>query len=350
MPFFYSQYVGDEKKAKPKPAVRGAQRGKSDTAPAPAPAPSAKPKSPARPGVPRQRSLNRLVWHSNVGSASSKKTKPAVNFNPLKYNAKGKKSLTVHFSTIEVQPFHFDWDLADQVFYSRKELTIMGQCRFDDAAKLRQQRHVDEIMGNGNATDDVGTSTKSKERDIATLLTIALEDKDEDDKVSIRGIEHFVYPDLQQEMIRRKKEVQREVLDFVRSKRPDPQGWRLAQHSRTFSQWAQNVALEKGMKYCMNTSSVDPDVQLSDDDLEMLKKSSDELEASVRSMRGSRSFQKGGYAKSFSHSFDAAFDVHEKNSFAIALKGLREKAGEHRVNELDDSQVSQPPGANTEED
>lgn len=40
--------------------------------------------------------------------------------------------------------------------------------------------------------------------------------------MSIPVIEHFVYPDLQQEMIRRKKEVQREVLEFVRSKQPDP--------------------------------------------------------------------------------------------------------------------------------
>ena len=41
---------------------------------------------------------------------------------------------TVHFSTIEVQHFHFDWSCINDCFYSRKELTAMGSARFDDAA------------------------------------------------------------------------------------------------------------------------------------------------------------------------------------------------------------------------
>jgi len=172
----------------------------------------------------------------------------------------------------------------------------MGQSRFDDAATLRQQRRLDE-----KSVDDVGISNKSKVDVIANLLSAALEDDDRDENVSIRGIEHFVYPGLQQEMIRRKKEVQREVLDFVRSKRPDPQGWRLAEHSRSFSQWARNVALEKGMKACINNAAGDPEIDISGDELQRFQKSHDDMDQSERSLRGSCSFTGGS-----STSFDAA--------------------------------------------
>jgi len=121
-------------------------------------------------------------------------------------------------------------------------------------------------------------------------LSAALSDEDRDEGVSIRGIEHFVYPDLQQEMIRRKKEVQREVMDFVRAKRPDPQGWRLAEHSRTYSQWARNVALEKGMKYYMNNVTGDTEFEISKDEFDRCRRSSDEMESYNKSLRGSASF------------------------------------------------------------
>lgn len=122
-------------------------------------------------------------------------------------------------------------------------------------------------------------SKKSKDKDIAALLNIALDDPDLDENVSIRGIEHFVYPDLQQEMIRRKKEQQREVLEFARSPRPDPQGWRLADHSRYFSLWARTVAVEKAMKYRVNNAAVDPEGgTISKDELERMQRSGDELE------------------------------------------------------------------------
>jgi hypothetical protein len=86
---------------------------------------------------------------------------------------------------------------------------------------------------------------------VDSLLTEALSDADEYATTSIWGIEHFVYPELQQEMIRKKKEVQSQVMSFVKSKRPDPQGWRLANHSRMYSQWARDVALDKGRAYRM---------------------------------------------------------------------------------------------------
>jgi hypothetical protein len=234
-----------------------------------------------------QRRPAALVWHSNTGSSGRGKG-AQNNYKPLTYNADGKK--VVHFSTVEVQQFHFDWSLADQVFYTRKELTAMGQNRFDDADLLRRQRQLDGGGDGQQTVDDVGTSKKSKLVAIADLLSLALSDEDRDDNVSIRGIEHFVYPDLQQEMIRRKKEVQREVMDFVRARRPDPQGWRLAEHSRTYSQWARNVALEKGMKYCMNNAAGDPEVNMSQDELDRCRKSTDELESYNKSLRGSASF------------------------------------------------------------
>jgi hypothetical protein len=231
MPFFYSQYLKDEKQ-KPKTKL---------------PPPSPRNSTARRSSGGSNLSTGRLVWHSNVGGGRlpSKKN----NFQPLKYRD-GKK--TVHFSTIEVQHFHFDWNSAADCFYSRKELTAMGSARFDDAALLRKERQLDVPSSNQPSSDDLDVGIKNKPKCINALLQTALEDKDENPLTSIRGIEHFVYPDLQQEMIRKKKEVQAQVIQFVRSKRPDPQGWRLANHSRMYSQWARDVALEKGRAYRMD--------------------------------------------------------------------------------------------------
>jgi hypothetical protein len=212
----------------------------------------------------------------------------------LHYNKDGKRIKTVHFATVEVQPFRFDWTLADDVFYTRKELAEMGQSRFDDADILRKQRQLESTTqlttAKEQAKDDVNTSIKSNEDLITDLLSKALTDKDTDPNVSIRGIEHFVYPDLQQEMIRRKRQVQREVMEFVRSKRPDPQGWRLADHSRQYSEWARNVAIQKGMNYCLNNAQSDPQYSCSKDELDRCRRSTDELDAQAKSLRPSASF------------------------------------------------------------
>lgn len=310
MPFFYSQYLKDDKGKGGRPSGSGGSKVTTATAlnlRSGVSLGSAGTRK-QQPSPSRRNSGSRLVWHSNIGASALRKS-PKANF---KYKADGKK--VVHFSTIEVQPFHFDWDLAPDVFYTRRELTAMGQSRFDDAATLRQQRLLD---GNskGASMDDGDISTKSKNKDVGSLLTTALEDSDIDDNVSIRGIEHFVYPNLQQEMIRRKKEVQREVLEFVRSKRPDPQGWRLAQHSRTYSQWARNVALEKGMKYYMNNVATDPEINISEDEMARLQKSTDELEASTRSLRGSNSFSANG-------STSASFDLENCMAPSPSVGGL----------------------------
>jgi hypothetical protein len=279
MPFFHSQYLKDAKvKAQ---SSRGSLLGSAARSNVSV---GAKPNAASS----NQRRTSRLVWHSNIGSSGLRSKGAQNNFKPLNYTADGKKC--VHFSTIEVQQFHFDWSLADQVFYTRKELTAMGQNRFDDADFLRRQRQLDGWGDGQQAVDDGGTSKKPKDVAIADLLSLALSDEDRGESVSIRGIEHFVYPDLQQEMIRRKKEVQREVMAFVRAKRPDPQGWRLAEHSRTYSQWARNVALEKGMKYCMNNVAWDTEFEISKDEYDRCRRSSDELESYNRSLRGSASF------------------------------------------------------------
>jgi len=239
----------------------------------------------------------RLVWHSNTGSTGRKvvtKGGHDEKYKPLHYNKDGKRIKTVHFATVEVQPFRFDWTLADDVFYTRKELAEMGQSRFDDADILRKQRRLESTTqlttAKEQAQDDVGTSIKSNEDLITDLLSQALTDKDSDPNVSIRGIEHFVYPDLQQEMIRRKRQVQREVMEFVRSKRPDPQGWRLADHSRRYSEWARNVAIQKGMNYCLNNAHSDPNYSCSKDELDRCRRSTDELDAHAKSLRPSASF------------------------------------------------------------
>ncbi|KAL7445893.1 hypothetical protein ACHAXH_008667 [Discostella pseudostelligera] len=286
MPFFYSQYlVKDEKKDKKTSSRSNPATNKSNA---------------TNNNIPPKRAAGRLVWHSNIGSSGAR-TKGG-GFKPLQFNygaaTNGNGKKVVHFATKEVNYFSFDWNLADQVFYTRKELAAMGQGRFDDAATLRAQRAAAEeerggggggeggILGERHTVDDVAISKKSKEKDIAALLNTALDDPDLDETVSIRGIEHFVYPDLQQEMIRRKKELQREVLEFARSPRPDPQGWRLAEHSRFFSLWARTVAVEKGMKYYINNAASDPEVgTISRDELERIQRSGDELESTSSRMR-----------------------------------------------------------------
>eukprot|EP00569_Conticribra_weissflogii_P003412 CAMPEP_0171332944 /NCGR_PEP_ID=MMETSP0878-20121228/3701_1 /TAXON_ID=67004 /ORGANISM="Thalassiosira weissflogii, Strain CCMP1336" /LENGTH=266 /DNA_ID=CAMNT_0011833797 /DNA_START=219 /DNA_END=1016 /DNA_ORIENTATION=+ len=265
MPFFYSQYLTDSKKP-----------------PTPRPSPSSSTRSHA--GATADKPPSRLIWHSNTGASHCRQHAPS-RFKPLSsksHHYYGKKK-TVHFSTIEVQQFHFDWSLAGEVWFDRTELTKMGERRFDDAAALRKERGLDgsarEEPDDLVACDDDDGATSSSSpppppsqpqlqlqppqpphsRDdaslaskpsspaaIAALLAAALSDPDAHPSASLRGIEHFVYPDLQKEMIRRKKLVQSEVLEFVRSKRPDPQGWRLAQHSRNYSLWAREVAAEKG--------------------------------------------------------------------------------------------------------
>lgn len=164
-----------------------------------------------------------------------------------------KKSVHFQDDANTVHLIHFDWSSAADYFYTSDDITAMKSARYEDAAFF----HVESSQ---SAVDDLDMSRRRSILCIDTLLQTALYRQDDDPTTSIRGIEHFVYPELQQEMIRRKKEVQSQVLSFVKSKRPDPQGWRLANHSRMYSKWARDVALEKGMAYSSSCDVGDNDV------------------------------------------------------------------------------------------
>lgn len=108
-------------------------------------------------------------------------------------------------------------------------------------------------------------------------------------------------------------------MDFVRSKRPDPQGWRLARHSSTFSQWARNVAQEKGLKYCC-------EVEQGSNMDDKLKQSQDELDSNALALRGTTSFSDDGAGRTQS-------DMH-----SIEKEEVRKKYGEDVVNAISKGQ------------
>jgi len=190
--------------------------------------------------MPDKRTARRRSSIDNFMSSFGRKPKNGVGKNGAEKKVE-KKSKSVHFSPtpVEVRTYNFDWNLEREVFFSREELSKMAKKRFEEAAELRKQ--LGTMI---NAMDDL---VKPSGTGIKDLLQQAFTHMDED--TSIRGIEHFVYPQLQQEMVRRKQLVQAEVLTYARSKEPDPQGWRLASQSRYYTQWASNVAKEKGAAY-----------------------------------------------------------------------------------------------------
>jgi len=156
----------------------------------------------------------------------------------------------VHFpaNVEEVREYRFDWSLEREVFFSREELAEMAKNRFTDAAALRKQ-----LGTKLSAMDNLVKLSGSGVRD---LLQQAFLFTDED--TSIRGIEHFVYPQLQQEMVKRKQLVQNEVLSFSRGNEADPHGWKIASQSRYYTKWATNVAVEKGGAY-ISSDAGNPD-------------------------------------------------------------------------------------------
>jgi hypothetical protein len=89
-------------------------------------------------------------------------------------------------------------------------------------------------------------------------------------------------------MIRKKKEVQSQIMLFVTPKKPDPQGWRLANHSRMYSQWAREVVLDKGRAYRMH------DV----DDININNLKPIHSPSSLRTLTSSASFSAASYYES----------------------------------------------------
>ncbi|KAK1737468.1 hypothetical protein QTG54_011754 [Skeletonema marinoi] len=192
-----------------------------------------------------------LVRHSNVGSSlkTQKKTGKKGRF----FSASKKKK--VHFAPIEVRPFTYDYSCDKDVHYGKDNIAVMNKERFKEASKLRKQRNIKlpsrqerEDAAKGKACDDADIAKRTS--DLKKVIEEAFDpERDIDEELSIRGIEHFVYPALQQEMIRRKKQVQMEVLNCQKAKR-------LALLSESVTQWAREVAVEKGMRYCINQEAM----------------------------------------------------------------------------------------------
>ena len=359
MPFFHSRYLKDDKKAW---AAREVSQVAVDKANAPSSTkPSTKQSSrkggasqPAttatqqqqQPSTPQRRqpsSPSRLVWHSNVGSALTPQKRAVVKkggfFSAFQYSDPTKKK-TVHFATIEVQPYNWDYTCDKDVYYSKTAITAMNKQRFTDASKLRKQRNIKvpskQDKEKAKACDDVDIAKRTS--DIQKLLEEAFDpERDIDEDISIRGIEHFVYPALQQEMIRRKKHAKREIVNFRKEKRPDPRGWRLARLSEVNTQWAREVAIEKGMRYCMNQEAIygAGECGISKDELE---RSKDELD-NLRMLKSSAScVDGGGGGKSL------------EGGVADITKLMKNVKMAYSEDNRENRQISQSAGADTRED
>lgn len=270
MPIFYSQFLRDDNKASLaacevsrqnvkentpsnngqnlRSSFKGSQRSEQEQQQPPTP-----PSSPS----------SRLVWHNHKGKSPNLKTRIISAF-PFQYKDLSKKK-TVHFASIEVQTYHCDHSCDEDVFIAKEQIVAMNKQRFKDASKLRKERNIKLLPSSSKnkenvinaSNDDLDTSKRS--HNIDRFLTEAFDPSlDTNEEVSICGIEHFVYPVLQQEMIRRrrKKSAKQEVFKFQEEKWPDPRGWRLARTSEENTLWARDVATFKGMQYSMKQKKV----------------------------------------------------------------------------------------------
>ena len=157
----------------------------------------------------------------------------------------------VHFTDISAvkNEYEFDWDLEPEYWYSTVELKAFNDLRFDEAADLRKERGI--RTASRNDADALSESRRSLF--IGDKVTNALDDCDDNGEISIRGIEHFVFPVLQKEMVNRKKGLKQAVVGYSRDptqRKADPKGDKLADESAKHSQWARDVATERGIKYC----------------------------------------------------------------------------------------------------
>ena len=192
------------------------------------------------------------VHNTNMGFLSHHR-RPARNSPRVANNTNQKQqnNKRVHFTDIAARrhEYEFDWELEPAYWYSRTKLKSFNKVRFDDAYILRRERDIKNATRND--ADDLTNSTR--EVFIGYKITHALDDIDDNHEISIRGIEHFVFPVLQKEMIRRKMDLKKTVLGYSRDpevRKLDPQGIKLAEESAAHSQWARDVASERGIKYC----------------------------------------------------------------------------------------------------
>ena len=158
---------------------------------------------------------------------------------------------------------------------------MMNNVRFDDASKLR----VKMLKKKSQSQDDSSLIRKSTATAGGTnqLLSEIISDRDEwDANISLDGIEPFVFLELRDLMVKKKANVKKEIIDFVKANPMDPQGWRLASHSRFHTQWARNIAQEKAK--ALHDALIDENKEKKTD-LEELKESQDVINGSIRAMK-----------------------------------------------------------------
>lgn len=159
------------------------------------------------------------------------------------------KKIVISDTEPQKYSYDFDWDLEGDYWFTKEELKSFNTVRFKDAQYLRKERDI-KVASRDDAD---GLTGRNRNEFIGDSITHALDDKDTDENVSVQGIEHFVWPVLQKEMVARKKELKRTVLEHSHNpqmKRLDPQGEKLAARTAEQSKWAREVAMERGMKYC----------------------------------------------------------------------------------------------------
>ena len=183
----------------------------------------------------------------NVDSKGSTKSTAAP---AAKKQSPRKKRKKVRFT--DVKPidhnYEFDWDLEGDYWFSKAELKTFNEVRFDEADVLRKERGI-----RTRSRNDADEIEAEEDRDIfiGDALTNALDDDNDGNEISLRGIEHFVWPVLQKAMVSRKKQLKKVVVEWRRpvNRRKDPKGLKLAEDAATLSQWARDVAQERGIKY-----------------------------------------------------------------------------------------------------
>ena len=140
-------------------------------------------------------------------------------------------------------------ELEGNYWFSKAELKTFNEVRFDEADVLRKERGI-----RTKSRHDADGIEEEDDRNnfIGDALTHALDDDNDGHDISLRGIEHFVWPVLQKEMVMRKKELKKVVLEWrlPANRRKDANGIKLAEDSAKLSEWARDVAQERGIKYC----------------------------------------------------------------------------------------------------
>src|SRR5210317_482659 len=172
-----------------------------------------------------------------------------------KVQPKNKKKKKVRFTPYKptLHSYEFNWELEGDYWFSKAELKTFNEVRFDEADVLRKERGI-----RTKSRHDADGIEEEDDRNnfIGDALTHALDDDNDSHDISLRGIEHFVWPVLQKEMMMRKKELKKVVLEWrlPANRRRDPNGIKMAEDSAKLSEWARDVAQERGIKYLLQNT------------------------------------------------------------------------------------------------